>query len=401
MTVLARFATALRVVLAAALTVLGAGAVVRGITAAFDPFEPYPGHASDYGVERTRAARAMIPEIAARDEPTVIVLGSSGIARAFVPAAFDAAARADGDAVTSHDLAQLLAQPETLRAMARVIRSTYEARGRRMRMAILGVSVPELARAGVRAARRLMPDQPFAFTTLRGLAERAHVDPSAALTDGLSFAIFGDVRPARVGQWLEDAARPKPWRCESGMRQPPVGDEARAAMDAFCAELRRQRPAGLPAFDRAARGGYTFGLPETRPLLERLASLQAAWAVEPPPLPADPIPARDDLDEDGLRLLADAARDLAAVSDTTVVLSDLLNPVLVAPLPPSRFAQWREAAERIARDGGATLVDPNDGSLRATDFGDRTHLSPLAAERFSTELWPRLHALERGRDAPR
>ncbi len=53
MTALARLATALRTVSAAALVVLGGGAVVRATGAAFDPFQAYPGHTSDYGVART------------------------------------------------------------------------------------------------------------------------------------------------------------------------------------------------------------------------------------------------------------------------------------------------------------------------------------------------------------
>jgi hypothetical protein len=122
----ARFATALRTVSAAALVVFAGGALVRAIGAAFDPFQAYPGHTSDYGVARTRALRAALPGIADHPEKTVIVLGSSGLARAFVPAAFDAALDGGGERYVSFDMAQLLLQPETALAMARVIRSTYE-----------------------------------------------------------------------------------------------------------------------------------------------------------------------------------------------------------------------------------------------------------------------------------
>lgn len=396
MTVLSRLATALRILSAAALVVLAAGLAVRAVGAAFDPFQAYPGHSSDYGVARTRALREALPLIAARPGETVLVLGSSGLARAFVPAAFDAASAREGERWTSFNLAELLFQPETALAMARVIRSSYEARDARARVAILGISVPELTRAGLRAARKAMPDQAFAFTTAAGLRERARAAPREALTDGLTYLVFGDVRPDRVGLWLDDWLRGRPSPCESGMHQPPESAEGRATLDAYCTELRRQFPGGVPAFDLATRGGLDFGLPATRPELERLAALQESWATAPPPPPTCTIPDRDDLDEDAIRTLVSAVRELAAVSDTTLVLRDLLNPVLVAPLPAARFAQWREAAERIAREGGAILVDPNDDALRAVDFGDRTHLTPLAAERFSARLAGRVHSLVRG-----
>ena len=65
MRALPRLATALRTVTAAALVVLASGALVRAIGAAFDPFQAYPGHTSDYGVARARAMRAALPDIAA------------------------------------------------------------------------------------------------------------------------------------------------------------------------------------------------------------------------------------------------------------------------------------------------------------------------------------------------
>ena len=389
----ARFAIALRTVSAAALVVFAGGALVRGIGAAFDPFQAYPGHTSDYGVARTRALRAALPGIADQPEKTVIVLGSSGLARAFVPAAFDAALDGGGERYVSFNMAQLLLQPETALAMARVIRGTYEARHRRIGITLFGIAVPDLSRAAVRAARSKMPDQAFAFTSAAGLLDRAHTRPLDAMTDALTYFVFGDVRPERVTLWLEDWARAKRGPCESGVKQPPEGAEAQAQLDAFCTELRRQFPRGVPPYNPAMRGGLDFGLPATRPMLERLVALQADSISTPLPPPSGRIPERDDIDEDAVRALIAAVRELAAVSDHTFVLCDLMNPLLAAPLPPARLAQWRDVAERIAREGGAPLIDPNDGAFGPADFGDRTHLHPLAAERFSSLLAARVKPL--------
>lgn len=387
--------------MAAALVVLAGGALVRVVAAAFDPFQAYPGHTSDYGVARTRALRAALPAIADRPEKTVIALGSSGLARAFVPTAFDAALDDAGEHYLSFNMAQLLLQPETSLAMARVIRSTYEARHKRLGITIFGIAVPDLARPAVRAARSKMPDQAFAFTSTAGLLDRARTRPLDATTDALTYLVFGDVRPERVTLWIEDWAKARPSPCESGLKQPPDGKEAQAELDAFCAELRRQFPRGVPPYNPATRGGLDFGLPATRPMLDRLATLQADAISAPLPPPAGPIPERDDIDEDAVVTLIAAVRELAAVSDHLIVLRELMNPVLLAPLPPARLSQWRSVAERIARESGVPLVDPNDGTFGPADFGDRTHLHPLAAERFSARLAGRLLPLLEGSDASR
>jgi hypothetical protein len=78
-----------------------------------------------------------------------------------------------------------------------------------------------------------------------------------------------------------------------------------------------------------------------------------------------------------------------------------MNPVLLTPLPPGRLAQWRGVAERIARECDAPLIDPNDGAFGPADFGDQTHLNPLAAERFSSLLAARLKPLLEQSRAPR
>lgn len=394
-------ATALRTVAAAALVAFGGGAVVRAVAAAFDPFQAYPGHTSDYGVARTRAVRAALADVARRPEKTVIVTGSSGLARAFVPAAFDAALDRDGARYVSFNMAQLLLQPETALAMARVIRSTYEARHARLGVVIFGISVPELARPAVRAARNKMPDQAFAFTSAAGLADLARAYPREALTDALTFLVFGNVRPDRISLWLDDWARGRPSPCESGVKQPPEGPEAQAQLDAFCSELRRQFPRGVSPWNPATRGRIDFGLPATQPMIERLVALQSSSISAPQPPPAAPVPERDDIDDDAVRTMVAAVRELDAVSEHTVVLRDLLNPVLIAPLPPARLAQWRGVAERIARESGVPLIDPNDGTFGPADFGDRTHLHPLAAERFSSMLADRLRPLLEGARAVR
>ena len=380
---------------------LASGASVRAVGAAFDPFQAYPGHRSDYGVARVRAMREALPDIVDRPEKTVVVLGSSGLARAFVPAAFDAALQGAGERYVSFNLAQLLLQPETALSMARVIRQAYEARHKRLGITVFGISIPDLNRAALRAARRKMPDQAFAFTSAAELSIRAREHPLEAMTDALTLLFFGDVRPERVGLWVEDWAQAKPGPCESGLRQPPVGQEAQAELDAFCVELRRQFPRGVPPWNRAMRGGFDFGLPATRPMLERMVALQAESITAPLPPPVAPIPEHDDIDEDAIRTLIAAVREIAAVSEHTVVLRDIMNPVLLAPLPPARFAQWRGLAERIAEEGGAPLIDLNDGSFTPIDFGDRTHLHPLAAERFSSLLAGRIEPLLEGRRASR
>jgi lysophospholipase L1-like esterase len=89
-------------------------------------------------------------------------------------------------------------------------------------------------------------------------------------------------------------------------------------------------------------------------------------------------------------MLIAAVQELKAVSDETFVLRDIFNPAALAPLPPAQVARRRAVAERIARQGGAPLLDLNDGSVVASDFGDQTHLNPLAAERFSSLLAERL-----------
>jgi hypothetical protein len=185
------------------------------------------------------------------------------------------------------------------------------------------------------------------------------------------------------------------------VKQPPDGKEAQVELDAFCSELRRQFPRGVPPWNPATRGGFDFGLPATRPMLERLIALQSGTIAAPLPPASAPLPPRDDIDEDAVVTLIAAARELAAASEHTFVLRDIMNPVLLSPLPAARLAQWRGVAERIARESGATLIDPNDGAFGAADFGDRTHLHPLAAERFSSLLADRLMPFLEDSRAPR
>lgn len=392
MTAFSRVAAALRILTAAALVVLASGALVRTIAATLDPFQAYPGHTSDYGVARTRAMRAALPDIVERPEKGVIVLGSSGLARAFVPPVFDAAV-GDHTRYVSYNLGQLLLQPETALAMARVIRDTYEARDKRLGMAIVGISVPELTRDALRAARRQMPDQSFAFSTTAGLLEQARTDPHGALRDALTLLVFGNVRPERLELWLEDWAHGRPGPCESGLKQPVEGAEAYAALVDYCSELQRQFPHGVPPWNPKTRGGFDFGLPATRPMLERLVALEPSSVYAPPPSPVPPRWSPDDIDEGAVRTLIAAVRELRAVSEHTIVVYEPMNPAVRAPLPEEQVGHWRSVARRIAREGDAALLDFDDGTFVPSDFGDRTHLHPLAAERFSALLAARLKSI--------
>lgn len=403
-----RVATAFRTLSAAAFVVIASGVLVRAIGAAFDPFQPYPGHTADYGVARSRAIRAALPDIASRREKTIIVLGSSGVARAFVPSVFDSAFDGGDGRHVSFNLAQLLLQPETALAMAKVIRETYEERDKRLFVTIFGISVPELTRGALRAARRKMPDQAFAFANADVLKERASADPLGALSDALELLVFGNVHPARVGLWLEDWMANRRPPCESGMKQPPDGPAAQAVFNVFCQELRAQFPRGVPPWNPNTRGGMDFGLPATRTTLERLVDLQTTSAppAAPPPPAAAPAwsaaqRAPDDTDADGVRMLIAAVQELKAVSDKIFVLRDVMNPALLTPVPPAQLARWREVAERIAREGGAPLLDFNDGTFVPSDFGDRTHLHPLAAERFSLRLAGRVQSMAQDHRASR
>jgi hypothetical protein len=140
-------------------------------------------------------------------------------------------------------------------------------------------------------------------------------------------------------------------------------------------------------------------------MLERLVAATAATSPAPPATPATPAPksapASPDLDDEAVRTMIAAVRELAAVTDHTFVLRDLLNPATLAPLPPATLEAWHGVAERIAREGHAPLLDFNDGTFAPSDFGDRTHLNPLAAERFSSLLAARVREAVHGGDAPR
>jgi hypothetical protein len=396
---LARLATALRTVAAAALLVLVIAGVVRTIAGAFDPFLPYPGHRGDYGIARSRAIRAALADIAARPEQGVLVLGSSGLGRAFIPEVFDAALDHGRGRYVSYNLAQLLLQPETALATAKAIRRSYEALHKRAGIIVFGISVPELTRGSVQAARRGLPEQTFVFSSADVLQDRARADPLGVLGDGLELLLFGNVRPAQVGRWVEDWVSASPPTCESGMQQPPVGEEATATLGAFCHELRDQFPHGVPAWDAKARGGFDFGLPSTRPMLTRLAELRASSA-SPHLIGTQSSALKDpnDLDDDAVRKMIAAVRELKAVSSHTLVLRDMMNPALLEPLPAAELAHWRSVAERIAKESDVPLLDLNDGTFVASDFGDRTHLSPVAAERFSSLLAARVGPMvEQGR----
>jgi hypothetical protein len=390
---LRRLATALRVVLAATLVVVIGALPVRLVAHAFDPFAPYPGHTADYGIERSRAIRVALPAIAEQKEDVAIVLGSSGIGRAFVPAAFDGALASSGKRVVSYNLAQFMLQPETALATARFARSTFEERHKRIGIAIVGVSVPELARDSVRAAARAMPDQAFTFATADSLLERAHTDPAAAFDDALDLALFGNVRPARLKRWTDDWWAAHPVGCNSGMKQPGDTPEQYAELVIYCKELNRQFPKGVPPWNTATRGALDFGLPETRPMLEKVIALQNASAPATLPAPDPKAKAREDVDEAAILTTIAAVRELAPVSDRIFVLREVLNPAVLATFPAAQSAYWRNVAARIAREGGATLLDLNDGTLTPAEFGDRTHLNPIAAERFSRELASRVRPM--------
>jgi hypothetical protein len=249
-----------------------------------------------------------------------------------------------------------------------------------------------------------MPDQAFVFSNNETLADQARTDPLGALGDGLELFFFGNTRPDRVGLWVDDwvAARRPP--CESGMKQPPDGEEALSALVAFCSELDSQFPHGVPPWNRNTRGGFDFGLPATRPMLERLVDLSPGSVFPPPQTSGARTPARtapDDIDDDAVRMLIAAVRELKAVSDHTFILRDIMNPAMLASLPTPQVTHWRDVAERIARDGGAPLLDFNDGTFVPSDFGDRTHLHPLAAERFSVLLAARVQPMAQENHASR
>ncbi len=387
-------ATALRTVAATALLVLGTAGVVRTTAGAFDPFRPYPGHWGDYGIARSRAIRAALADIAARPEQGVLVLGSSGLGRAFVPTVFDDALNHGRERYVSYNLAQLLLQPETALATAKAIRRTYEATHKRAGIVVFGISVPELTRGSLQAARRGLPDQAFVFSSTGVLQDRARVDPLGAIGDGLELLLFGNIRPAQVGRWVEDWVSASPPPCESGMLQPPASEAGEASLVAFCHELRARFPHGVPAWDPNQRGGFDFGLPATRPMLTRLAELQASSAApHPAGTHSSGLKDPNDVDDDAVRKMIAAVRELKAVSGHTFVLRDLMNPALLEPLPAAEIAHWRSVAERIARESDAPLLDLNDGTFVESDFGDRTHLSPLAAERFSSLLAARVGSM--------
>jgi hypothetical protein len=372
-----RLFTALRVVLTAALMVAVGALPVRAVNEQLNPFAPYPGHTADYGIGRARAIRAVIPRIAASDDDVVIVTGSSGIARGFVPPVFDAALAGIGKRYVSYNLAQPLLQPSTALEMARVTRATFEGHDKKIGISLFGISIPEVSHASIRGAKRGMPEQTFAFENSEELWSRARVDPRGALTDGLELLAFGNVRPEQTGLWLEEWWDGHPPACNSGLRQPADTHEGYLALVDYCHELGRQFPVGVPPWSIENRGGFDFGLPATRPMLERLVELQ-------PPTAGPPAPIAFDVDEDAVATLIASVRELATVSDRIFVLRDALNPALgYAP-------EWAKVAARIARTAGVPLLDLNDGTVTEADFGDHTHLNPLAAERFSTALATRL-----------
>jgi hypothetical protein len=391
---LARLTPAMRTVAAATLLVLVIAGAVRTIAAAFDPFSPYPGHRGDNGIERSRAIRAALAGIATRPEQGVLILGSSGLGRAFIPRVFDDALDHGRGRYVSYNLAQLLLQPETALATAKAIRREYEAVHKRAGIVVFGISVPELTRGSVQAARRGLPQQAFVFSSADVLRDRVRADPLGVVGDGLELLLFGNIRPAQVGRWVEDWTSASSPACESGMQQPPVGEEAAATLGAFCRELRAQFPRGVPAWDAKARGGFDFGLPSTRPMLTRLVELQASSAASASAHVAgaqgSALKDPNDVDEQAVRTMIAAVRELSAVSRHTFVLRDIMNPALLEPLPAAELVHWRSVAGRIAHEADVPLLDLNDGSFVASDFGDKTHLSPLAAERFSSLLAARV-----------
>lgn len=397
-----RLATARRTLAATALVVVGSAALVRTAATVFDPFRPYPGHPADYGIARARAIRAAIDDIADRPEETVLVLGSSGVGRAFVPAVFDHAMGGTPGRYVSFNLAQPLLQPETALAMATSIRQTYDEVHKRVGITIFGISVPELKRGSLGAARRWIPDQAFAFSSADVLYDRARDDLRGALGDGFELALFGNVRPAQVGRWIEDSISAVPPPCESGMTQPPVGEAAQTTLGAFCRELHGRFPRGLPAWNPETRGAYDFGLPATRPMLARLVELQAsAPSSHPEDSRRRALTDPNDVDEEAVRTMIEAVRELKAVTQHTFVLRDILNPALLLPVSAVELAHWRTIAERIARETEVPLLDFNDGTFLASDFGDRTHLNPLAAERFSSLLATRVQPILQAERASR
>jgi hypothetical protein len=129
-------------------------------------------------------------------------------------------------------------------------------------------------------------------------------------------------------------------------------------------------------------------------MLEDLVAAQTKLPVEPPLAPPGPPeapwPPPDPIDEEAVRTVIAAIRELRAVSDHSFVLRDILNPEIQQS--HAQLAEWRAVAERIAHESEARLLDFNDGTFAPADFGDRTHLHPLAAERFSKLLAARVQA---------
>ena len=280
--------------------------------------------------------------------------------------------------------------------MAKAIRRSYEARHKRLGIDDLRRLGPRAdARVACRPARRGMPDQAFVFASGDVLSSRAHADPLGVIGDGLELLSSATSVPRRSGAGWKTGSRAGPPACESGMQQPPEARRPRHQAT-FCAELHTPVSARRPRVEPENARRFRLRPPATRPTLTRLIELQASVAPTPPLPDAAHGPALkdpNDIDEDAVRTMVAAVQELKAVTGHTFVLRDIMNPALLEPLPAEELAHWRAVAERIARESDATLLDLNDGTFVASDFGDRTHLHPLAAERFSSLLAARVRPM--------
>ena len=311
-------------------------------------------------------------------QEAVLVLGSSGLGRAFVPVAFDDALDNGRGRFVSYNLAQPLLQPETALAMAKPIRQTLRGRACGIGITIFGISVPELKRGAVGAARRGCPIRRSSSRAPETLYDRARDDLPRRLADGLQLALFGNVRP-RAGRSL---ARRLAFGDSSALRVrhdaatggPGRSGRARGLLPgAACPVSRAACPPGTWA--RAAR--IDFGLPATRPMLERLATLQT-FSPSPPrtrsvagqlafpatrgraqPNANDP----NDIDEDAVRTMAAAVQELKARQSSHVCPPRHPEPGAPPARVPAELAHWRDVAGRIARAERRPLLDFNDGTF--------------------------------------
>jgi hypothetical protein len=326
---------------------------------------------------RTYHFRALIPELAARDEPTAIALGGSQM-QGLWPEVFDAALAAAGRRVVTYNLSYGGLSPDALRILVGRLRNAFAQRGRRMRLAIVEF-VPQGATRAIQRDGRWFDLAAMELNEPSDFVAQFRASREDTVRRGVARYLLGGVPPRMLKGWATRVLYGRRIMCGIPVSDLDDPGEQRAILR-WCGEMHRVFPDGIPAWDLRTRGYPRQVFPETeagyREML-RFATTEQSMSDD-----------RDfrvhccdmiDLDFDP-KLLDDFVASLEELKTVAEHVLVVISPIHQKWVKPSALGEprLRAAIARIERDTGLRVLDLSAApEIADSDFVDVTHLNQL------------------------